>query len=316
MTWNLPHLARILRQAGGIPAYGNQRTEWEAGGRSDFENRNTVDAAVHLSAGSQPVRHRDLAGLPIMAISISDLESVAAGGWRATEQARLGDWLLRSAEGFTGRANSALPVGDPGLPLPDAVDEVVRWYTARNLPPMVAVPYPSGDPGGSAVSRLLDGRGWTARAGAAIVMTAGPGAIPPPAGAAADVRVDIDPEPDDGWMGLYHYRGQDLPPIARTLLLSAPWQAFASVREQGETIAVARIAEAGGWAGYTAVEVSPAHRRRGLASAITWALAQHAASRVTGGYYLQVEERNTGARTLYERAGFTDHHGYHYRIAP
>jgi len=31
---------------------------------------------------------------------------------------------------------------------------------------------------------------------------------------------------------------------------------------------------------------------------------------------LQVEERNTGARALYQRTGFTDHHGYHYRIAP
>ena len=38
MTWNLMHLARTLKDAGGIPAHGNQRTLWDAGCRSDFEN--------------------------------------------------------------------------------------------------------------------------------------------------------------------------------------------------------------------------------------------------------------------------------------
>jgi len=38
MTWNLLHLARMIRDAGGIPAHGNQRSEWEAGCRYDFPN--------------------------------------------------------------------------------------------------------------------------------------------------------------------------------------------------------------------------------------------------------------------------------------
>jgi multimeric flavodoxin WrbA len=38
MTWNLLHLARMLRDAGGIPAHGNQRSAWDAGSRFDFEN--------------------------------------------------------------------------------------------------------------------------------------------------------------------------------------------------------------------------------------------------------------------------------------
>ena len=31
MTWNLLHLARMLRDAGGLPAHGNQRTAWDDG---------------------------------------------------------------------------------------------------------------------------------------------------------------------------------------------------------------------------------------------------------------------------------------------
>lgn len=38
MTWNLMHLARMIRAEGGIPAHGNQRSLWEAGCRFDFEN--------------------------------------------------------------------------------------------------------------------------------------------------------------------------------------------------------------------------------------------------------------------------------------
>lgn len=38
MTWNLMHLARMLKDQGGIPAHGNQRSEWDAGARFDFEN--------------------------------------------------------------------------------------------------------------------------------------------------------------------------------------------------------------------------------------------------------------------------------------
>ncbi len=38
MAWNLMHFARMLSEAGGVPAHGNQRTLWDAGCHSDFEN--------------------------------------------------------------------------------------------------------------------------------------------------------------------------------------------------------------------------------------------------------------------------------------
>ncbi|MGD9524825.1 MAG: flavodoxin family protein [Gemmatimonadales bacterium] len=37
-AWNMLHLARILRDRGGIPAHGNQRALWDAGCRFDHEN--------------------------------------------------------------------------------------------------------------------------------------------------------------------------------------------------------------------------------------------------------------------------------------
>ena len=38
MTWNLMHLAKMLKDAGGVPGYGNQRSAWNAGTRFDWHN--------------------------------------------------------------------------------------------------------------------------------------------------------------------------------------------------------------------------------------------------------------------------------------
>lgn len=259
-------------------------------------------------------------------ISIDELERVAALGWQAPEQERLGGWLLRSAEGFTGRANSALPVGDPGMRAAGAAEHVRAWYERRGLPGMISVAYPAGEPHRSPLDVLLESRRWTVRAGAATVMVASAGALEANALEAGAViggavtggtdNVEIEAYPDEAWLGRYHYRGRQLPPVAIRLLTSAPWQAFASVRSGGETIAIGRVAAAAGWAGLTAVEVDPRYRRRGLAAAVTAALAGAAAGQGVTQLYLQVEDDNAAALALYKKIGFTDHHGYHYRVAP
>jgi N-acetylglutamate synthase len=245
-------------------------------------------------------------------ISIADLEHAAAPGWQAPDQDSLGDWLLRAAAGFTGRANSALAAGDPGVLTAHAIEVIRRWYRARGLPPMIAVPHPCGRPERNDLTGVLDELGWAVRDDPATVMTAATAAIARQT--VAGPPVAIEKMPDDAWLTRYRYRGQELPPVAIRLLTSAPWQAFGSVRADGETIAVGRVAASGDWAGLTAIEVDPRHRRRGLGAAVTAALARHAAARGFPNLYLQVAHGNAGARSLYQRMGFAEHHDYHYRV--
>jgi ribosomal protein S18 acetylase RimI-like enzyme len=138
--------------------------------------------------------------------------------------------------------------------------------------------------------------------------------------ARTDTDLRLDPEPDESWLALYRYRGQDLPPIARTLLMSAPWQAFATVRRDGRAVACGRISVAGApggqWGAITAVQVDPAWQRQGLAAVLTSALAAAAARRGADRVLLQVETGNAPARALYFRCGFRDAYRYHYMIAP
>lgn len=256
--------------------------------------------------------------------TITDLERIAAAHWRGTEEKWLGGWLLRAAEGFTGRANSALPLGDPGMPLDQALHAVTEWYRARGLPPMVVVPTElaadsadSADSAGHQLDRHLSERRWLTRPGPALVMLADLPLGMRPHELAAGREVRQSPEPDDAWAARYHYRGQDhLPPVARTVLTSAREQSFVSIRDGDSVLAIARLSIADGLAGITAVEVHPDHRRQGLGAAITEAACLAAGRRGVSRVFLQVEVDNAGARALYKRLGFRDSHRYHYRVAP
>src|SRR5579875_1330414 len=96
---------------------------------------------------------------------------MAAQHWQGTERDWLGGWLLRAAGGFTGRANSVLPLGDPGLPLERAVDAAADWYARRGLPPMVVIA--TGlEAGPDELDGLLARRGWVVPKSPAVVMTA------------------------------------------------------------------------------------------------------------------------------------------------
>ncbi len=239
---------------------------------------------------------------------VTDLERAAARHWQAPDIQPLGDWLLRAAEGFTGRANSALPLGDPGLPLPEAVTAIEDWYRRRDLRPTIVLPQGAAP---ESLEDLLAERAWVPRSGPAFVMTADIADIP---GAPADLQFAA--EPDAAFLGLYRYRGQDLPPIARTLMMSAPWQAFGTISRDGRAVACGRISVVGDLGVLTAVEVDAACRRQGLGAAVTSGLAAAAAGQGARRMLLQVETGNAPARALYQRCGFRDSHRYHYVIAP
>lgn len=43
MAWNLMHMAHILKQAGGLPAYGNDREAWAGGARFDHPSPERIE---------------------------------------------------------------------------------------------------------------------------------------------------------------------------------------------------------------------------------------------------------------------------------
>ncbi|SCL19270.1 Ribosomal protein S18 acetylase RimI and related acetyltransferases [Micromonospora nigra] len=289
-------------------------------------------AEVHRAKRVPPARRPTAA-------AVIELELAADEAWPAPTRARLGDWLLRAADGWTGRANSALPVGDPDRPLPAALDAVTRWYDDLGQPAMVNTPLPLAAP----VGAELDARSWGSRPPVLVqtVPLAGllpdadtpngdtPKAVPvgPPAvdRAVVEPAAAVDPAvvelagvPSAQWLALAAGRKGGLPDAARHVLTAVDRVRFAHVHVAGELVAIGRgsVTGRGRWLGLSLIEVLPAARRQGLAVRLVRALAGWAAAEGATDAFLQVEQRNTAAVMLYAKLGFTTHHTYLTRVAP
>ncbi|MEW9516686.1 GNAT family N-acetyltransferase [Streptomyces tubercidicus] len=262
-------------------------------------------------SSGEPARRRGPAA------NARELQTVAARGWPAVETARLGEWTLRASEGFTRRANSVLPLGDPGVPLETALERIGQWYDARGLPPVIVVATGRADTDERLAAELAE-RGWTAERHTTVRIAA----LAPLADTDAGItRVTLSREPGADWLALYNRTGEDgsseeATRIARQVLTGGPSVWFATVCDaDGGTAAIGRLVVDGRWAGFAALEVAPAARRQGLATLVMAALAERALEEGASAAYLQVEADNTGALAFYDRLGFTEHHGYHYRRA-
>lgn len=243
------------------------------------------------------------------AASYEELALVAARAWRPVESERLGEWELRAAAGFTRRANSVLPLGDPGLPLDEALTVVRRWYGDRGLPAYVQTAT-----GGEGTQELLcaelEGRGWVREVTAELWT----GALAPLADRAEGTGVVLSREADEAWLARYRRKG--VSEVALKVLGSGPSVWFATVPGAGAPAAIGRCVVDGRWASFAAVEVDPAMRRRGLATTVMAALARRALDEGASAAWLQVEEDNAGARALYAGMGFAAHHAYHHYREP
>ncbi|MFF5203413.1 GNAT family N-acetyltransferase [Micromonospora parva] len=305
-------------------------------------------AQVHRAKRVPPTRRPTAA-------AVVALERAADEAWPAPTRGRLGDWLLRSAEGWTGRANSALPIGDPDRPLAAAVDAVQRWYAELGQPALVNTPLPLAAP----VGAELDARGWGTRpptlvqtaplprlasasadehcgtatdqgdARGAPTDTADPASGTPDAAARIDAAagapaggssavVDLAATPSDEWLAIAAGRKGGLPEAARHVLSAVDQVRFAHVYADGTLVAIGRgtVTGQGRWLGLSLIEVLPVARRQGLARRVINELAGWGASGGATHAFLQVEQRNEAAVALYQRLGFVTHHTYLTRVAP
>ncbi|MFI5889274.1 GNAT family N-acetyltransferase [Actinoplanes sp. NPDC051513] len=249
------------------------------------------------------------------AADVIDLELAANDAWPAPIQSRLGSWILRAAGNWTGRANSALAVGDPDRTLEAAIDAVVEWYAAHGQQPLINAPMPLAAP----VNAALGERGWTARP-LTLVQTSSIGSLLAAIPARGDLPpVELADSPGEDWFAMVAEHKGTLPPAAERILTGVPDVVFARVHDAGgDLIAVARgaVTGPGRWLGISLLQTAPAARRRGIAQQVMGGLAQWATQRGSTRAYLQVEERNTAAVALYGRVGFTTHHTYLTREAP
>ncbi|HWC21477.1 MAG TPA: GNAT family N-acetyltransferase [Flexivirga sp.] len=283
--------------------------------------RPTPSRVTASSAGDGPISP----SVGEEAVTREELEALMVGGMPPLESVRIGDWLLRAANGYTGRANSVLPLGDPGMPLESAVDQVIAWYAERDQPALVQLPHETGaDPRTSDLGALLAQRDWRFFQ-STLVMTLPPrvtasspsdGPISPSLGEEAvtrdRVRVEVATAPTDDWWTTGSPRALEHRSTLADLLTHVQHPAYLTAYLDDRPVGHARLAFTDGWSGIFDIHTDPAVRRRGIATALMAAATQAADEQRISLQYLQVSADNVAAVGLYRSLGWQVHHEYHY----
>jgi ribosomal protein S18 acetylase RimI-like enzyme len=300
---------RIVGVRGNRPLFSDvlgELVEYDATGLTIATRRGRDHVADRDPTALERIGHESVHAakrVPPSPRDVAALERIANAAWPAPDTEPLGDWLLRAAGGWTGRANSALPLGRPGTDQATAIDTVTRWYAARGLPARINVPLPTA----ARLDAALTAAGWS-RSVPTLVLTAPLAAVLAAVPARPDLPpVYLDRAPTEAWLAVVAARKGALPPAAHAVLTGPPAVMFAAV--EGD-LAVGRGAVVGGHLHLGLLEVAEKARRQGLARHVTRVLAEWGFAQGGGTAFLQVESTNPAALALYRGLGFTTHHEY------
>lgn len=242
---------------------------------------------------------------------VLDAERLAHRTWPCREEEAYGAWILRAADGYSRRANSALAIGDPPQGIDAALEQVVGWYDARELEPCVKIT-PLANP---SLLEALDAREWTVETPSVVLRLAAEPVSP----ATQPLDVSWTSVVADDWFEPLVTWDEELPEQGsrhRALLERMVNARFAVLRREGHVAGALVASLDGDQAHLYDLVVDPLLRGKGTGSAFLGQILSDLFRDGVRDVTLQVLESNEVARRLYERTGFVEVHRYHYRVPP
>jgi ribosomal protein S18 acetylase RimI-like enzyme len=231
---------------------------------------------------------------------IIELEKLSDLTWPAEQNIEFGKWQLRISDGFSMRANSVLPIGEPPIDLAAAVAQVVKIYRENKLRPTFSIALPIFDE----LDRYLEQDGWNLKIDANFLIRD-----------IGTVEVSDHPEflieildyPSKLWLEL----NSDEP--LEKLMRRYPAR-YGAIKIGEQIVAVGRIATLGNWSIVTRLFVNPSFRGKGVAKILMNNLLAAASKDGATKVALQVDDENGAALALYQSMGFRTHHKFVYRV--
>jgi GNAT superfamily N-acetyltransferase len=237
------------------------------------------------------------------------LEAAFDAAWPSLAADRVGDWMVKRADGVSRRSNSANPLGPDARLESSTMAAIQALYRAAGRPAYVRIPSVLG-PG---VDAGLEHAGWSFEGESVTLIGPLDGAGPSDA--------ELRPSPSLEWLAASHQingRQAALGAAFDAVLgrLQAP-PAFAAVRREDRIVAVGYGVLHGGWLCIEAVGTEEGWRGQGLAGQAVSALMEWAAGQGAQGACLQTQADNHAAQALYRRLGIDrELYRYHYRRGP
>lgn len=264
--------------------------EWWADGRAGVRTAAgelvefaTADVVSGKPVPPRPPIHRNLSATE------ADRRVVPEGA--LLETARLGAWWLRASGGCSLPASSALALGDPGVPLPEAVQQVGAWYAARALPPRAHV-----DPG-SETAQAFGAQGWQVTVEESLML-----------GSVARVSRSLRLLPGPGCDLELTEAAPN--PTTRAEIAFVVARADARVRARGRGVLH------DDWLGLGSLWTDAGPGSDGPRLAVVGSLLEQGAEQGATTVYLQVNSNDPDAMREAEDLGFTEHDRYAYVEPP
>lgn len=240
---------------------------------------------------------------------IAAIERATLAAVSPAEVLDLGDWLVALDPGTIRRAASAVPLCHSLEPDPDLFDRIDAAFAARGLGAAFRLP---DVPGLAGVADLLTARGLVSEQPTLVKVCR-----------LSDVADYAEPAetlgvPDAHWGKVFLSEGFDpVDGANRVAALSrSPDALYGQVRVEGRTAAVGVGAFDGDWVSFHGMRTEKSQRGQGHAGRILATLAGAGLERGMSRGFLQVEEANSGARSLYRKAGFERVWTYRYWSRP
>lgn len=230
---------------------------------------------------------------------VEAIERATVAAVAPRETLETGGWLVALDPGTIRRAGSAVPLSHDLEPDAEILDAIEAAYGERGLAPAFRI---ADAPGLQGVREELARRGYRSEQPTLVKIGNAGGMIAAARGEPAPVAA----APDAGWAQVFTSEGFDPADGASRVaaLTRSPDAVYGGVAQGGRTLAVGAAAFGHGWTSVHGMRTDKARRGEGLAGRVLAGLAHAAQARGIEQVFLQVEEANEGARSLYRRCGF------------
>lgn len=235
------------------------------------------------------------------------LEEISLNALPSLQTVVYDGWLLRFANGLTGRANSVQMLYPGRLPLDEKIafcEEVYRLRNQRTIFKLTEASLPAG------IDAALDRRGYSVLTPVG-VQTASTGLVEVDDGVLIEDRISRTWL--DAFCGMADLSADRRATLEAILSHIVPRSAFARRIVAGEIVAVGLAVAEQGWIGLYDIRTADAHRRRGHGSAVMRSLMSWGCRNGADNAYLQVTKGNYPAEAMYEKLGFREAYTYWYR---
>lgn len=240
------------------------------------------------------------------------IEESSLNAWPGVTQSLYDGWVVRFSDGYTKRANCAVPFYAGALKPESKVAWCEGAYRRRGLPAIFKI-LPFAEP--ADLDERLSRRGYELQ-DRTMVMCRDLAGLPTEEARGARIRDVADEQYLREYARLNLIPHADLPRIRDILSRTAGDVAYAAIARQDHTVACGLGILEGHHLGLYGIATDPDWRRHGLGSSLVRSLLAWGSVAGARLAYLQVRAVNTAARAMYDSWGFSLSYEYWYRVQP